>query len=137
MSEAVYCPKCSSTQITAQQRGFSGGKAIAGALLTGGIGLVAGFHGSSNVDVVCLACGHKWNPAKRAASEKQAELVKRDEHEKRWWGNFIRLYENGNHVAAREIILRERPELLASNDLEGAYRSLRGSVKFNAVFIDP
>ena len=53
----VACPKCGSTQITAQKKGFSGGKAVAGAVLTGGVGLLAGLHGSSDIVITCLACG--------------------------------------------------------------------------------
>jgi len=45
----VVCPKCGFGQITGDKKGFSGGKAVAGALLTGGIGLLAGFHGSSKI----------------------------------------------------------------------------------------
>jgi len=47
MSLEIKCPKCSSTQITASKKGFSGKKAIAGAVLTGGIGLLAGTIGSN------------------------------------------------------------------------------------------
>lgn len=63
MSE-IKCPKCGSTQITANKKGFSGGKAVAGAILTGGIGLLGGFLGSSKVKITCLNCGHSWSPGK-------------------------------------------------------------------------
>jgi|GEM_PF-981198 len=58
----IGCPKCGSTQITAIKKGFSGGKAVAGAILTGGIGLIGGFHGSGKVVITCLACGNKFKP---------------------------------------------------------------------------
>ena len=58
----VVCPKCGSGQITGDKKGFSGGKAIAGALITGGIGLLAGFHGSSKIKITCLACGNTFKP---------------------------------------------------------------------------
>ncbi|MES2265578.1 MAG: hypothetical protein V4520_02380 [Bacteroidota bacterium] len=71
MSEEIKCPKCASNQLTANKKGFSGGKAVAGALLTGGIGLLAGTIGSNKVIITCLNCGnqfkpgeHKKNPAK-------------------------------------------------------------------------
>jgi hypothetical protein len=67
----IACPKCGSTQLHADKKGFSGKKAVAGALLTGGIGLLAGTIGSNTVLVNCLACGHKWKPG-RAASPKPA-----------------------------------------------------------------
>jgi tellurium resistance protein TerD len=63
--DAVKCPKCKSTQITAGNKGFSAGKAVAGAVLTGGVGLLAGFLGSKKVMVTCLKCGHKWEAGKK------------------------------------------------------------------------
>lgn len=58
------CPKCGSTSLSASNQGFSAGKAAAGVLLTGGIGLLAGGLGSKNVTVTCLNCGHKFKPGK-------------------------------------------------------------------------
>lgn len=58
--DLMKCPKCNSTQLTSNQKGFSGGKAAAGAILAGGIGLLAGTIGSSNVIITCLRCGHKF-----------------------------------------------------------------------------
>lgn len=60
--EKIKCPKCGSTQITAGKHGFSAGKAVGGALLTGGIGLLAGMHGSKKIDITCLNCGNKFHP---------------------------------------------------------------------------
>lgn len=58
----IRCPKCNSNQLTANKKGFSGTKAVGGALLTGGIGLLAGTLGSNKVIITCLACGHKFKP---------------------------------------------------------------------------
>ncbi|MDD5075446.1 MAG: hypothetical protein PHO54_06315, partial [Candidatus Peribacteraceae bacterium] len=58
----VACPKCGSTQITANQQGFGAGKALAGAVLTGGLGLLFGFAGSRDVQITCLACGMRFPP---------------------------------------------------------------------------
>lgn len=60
-----HCPNCLSTQIQplAQHRkGFSVGKAVGGAVLTGGIGTLAGFAGKNTkkVDWVCLKCGNSF-----------------------------------------------------------------------------
>lgn len=41
MDTELHCPKCGSNQITSDKKGFSGKKAVAGALLTGGIGILA------------------------------------------------------------------------------------------------
>ena len=59
------CPKCSSTSITDHKRGFGLGKALVGGVLTGGVGLLAGFIGSNAVTVTCLRCGHNWQAGKR------------------------------------------------------------------------
>jgi len=61
MGLKIVCPKCGSDQITANKHGFSAGKAVAGAVLTGGIGLLAGMHGSKKVDITCLACGKTFH----------------------------------------------------------------------------
>jgi len=55
--DKLYCPHCGSTQLTANKKGFGVGKAAAGAILTGGVGLLAGFIGSGKVKVTCLKCG--------------------------------------------------------------------------------
>lgn len=56
----VLCPKCSSSQVQAMKHGFSGWKAVGGALVVGPAGLLAGLHGSGKVKVACIACGHTW-----------------------------------------------------------------------------
>lgn len=60
--DKLYCPHCGSSQLTANKKGFGAGKAIGGAILTGGIGLLAGFIGSGNVKITCLKCGCTWKP---------------------------------------------------------------------------
>ena len=62
MSNEIHCPKCNSTQIVANKKGFSGKKAVVGAVLTGGIGIVAGTFGSKKIIITCLACGHQFKP---------------------------------------------------------------------------
>ncbi len=59
----MKCPKCMGSDVTAQKTGFGLGKAVAGAVATGGVGLLAGFIGSNKVKLHCLKCGHKWDPA--------------------------------------------------------------------------
>mgnify|MGYP004498107131 FL=1 len=56
----VCCPMCKSTQIVANKKGFGLGKAAAGGLLLGPIGLLGGVIGSGKIVVTCLKCGHKW-----------------------------------------------------------------------------
>lgn len=58
--EFLCCPKCRSKELHSEHKGFSGGKALAGAVITGGIGLLAGTIGSKDVQVTCLKCGNKF-----------------------------------------------------------------------------
>lgn len=60
MGNEAKCPKCGSTSLSGHKKGFGIGKAIIGAALTGGIGLVAGNIGAKKVRVTCLKCGHQW-----------------------------------------------------------------------------
>lgn len=60
----VCCPKCSSTSLSAHKKGFGIGKAVVGAMATGGIGLVAGNIGAKKVRVTCLNCGYQFMAGK-------------------------------------------------------------------------
>jgi len=59
--DQVKCPRCSSTQITANKKGFSLGGAALGGILLGPVGLLGGLAGSNKVKVTCLKCGHSWD----------------------------------------------------------------------------
>lgn len=54
----VYCPKCYSTQVSANKRGLSLGQTVAGGLLVGAMG-------KNKIEVTCLKCGHKWKAGKK------------------------------------------------------------------------
>lgn len=58
------CPKCGSTSLSANKKGFSFGKAAAGAFVAGPTGLVGGTIGANKIEVTCLNCGHKFKPGK-------------------------------------------------------------------------
>lgn len=64
MAKDMKCPKCKSTNIQVlgnDRKAFSVGKAVGGALLTGGIGAIAGFAGKKGkYEVFCTNCGHRW-----------------------------------------------------------------------------
>jgi len=66
--EYLCCPKCHSKELHSEQKGFSGGKALVGGLLTGGIGLLAGTIGSKEVAITCLNCGHQFKPGDQLKS---------------------------------------------------------------------
>lgn len=61
----LNCPYCGSTNINtlgADKKNFSVGKATAGAILTGGVGLLAGFAGkkTGKTNFVCMNCGKQF-----------------------------------------------------------------------------
>lgn len=61
----VTCPKCGSSQITAQKRGFKVGRAVATGLGVGVAGaLLAGAAGKDKIIITCLQCGHEWRPGR-------------------------------------------------------------------------
>jgi hypothetical protein len=66
----VQCPKCNSTQITANKKGFSAGKALAGDLLLGPVGLLAGASGSNKIIITCLNCGNQFKPGDKPKPSK-------------------------------------------------------------------
>lgn len=74
---AVKCPRCGSDQLTAQKKGFSAGKAALGAVAVGGLGLLAGGHGSGGVVITCLACGLQWPPGRPPRFTRFTEAEKR------------------------------------------------------------
>jgi len=84
--ENVKCPKCKSSQVTGQRQGFGFGKAIVGGVLTGGVGLLAGTIGSSNIKVSCLKCGLTWKAQNWAAEER---LARKEERQKEAFEGFI------------------------------------------------
>ena len=65
MSEPIKCPKCNSDQLSANKHGYSLKKGIGGAVITGGIGLLAGMHGANRVEITCLKCGHVFRPSNK------------------------------------------------------------------------
>jgi Zn finger protein HypA/HybF involved in hydrogenase expression len=57
----IKCSSCISTNVSTNKKGFSGQKAVVGAVLTGGIGILAGTIGSNKVVITCLSCGKNFN----------------------------------------------------------------------------
>ena len=62
------CPKCGSSNVHADKKGFSVKQSIAGAVLFGGIGLLAGAVGSNKIRLTCLDCGYHFKPGENAQS---------------------------------------------------------------------
>lgn len=62
MSNEVKCPKCGSTQLTANKKGYSIKKGLIGMAFTGGVGLLGGLFGSGDITITCLVCGNSFKP---------------------------------------------------------------------------
>lgn len=63
--EKVCCPKCGSSQLTANKKGFSLGKAIAGGIiLTPIAGVATGMLGKNKIIITCLSCGKQFKPGR-------------------------------------------------------------------------
>jgi predicted RNA-binding Zn-ribbon protein involved in translation (DUF1610 family) len=63
-SNVARCPKCGSTSITANKKGFSLAKGALGVATVGAYGVLAAGHGKNKVLVTCLNCGKQWKPGK-------------------------------------------------------------------------
>jgi len=77
----LCCPKCNSTKLSTNKKGFSGGKALTGAVLTGGIGLLAGTIGSGKVLITCLKCGFKFKAGEYEKEKREFERKKQQGEE--------------------------------------------------------
>lgn len=56
----LKCPKCGSTNLTANTKGFGLGKAAVGGILLGPVGLLGGLFGSRKAVFICLKCGDQF-----------------------------------------------------------------------------
>ena len=54
------CPRCGSTSLAGNKKGFGIGKAVLVAAIGGSLGLIAGNLGAKKVLVTCLKCGKKY-----------------------------------------------------------------------------
>lgn len=64
-SGQVYCPKCLSTSVSANKKGFGFVRGSLGASVGLDVGLIAGGIGSKKVICTCLKCGYQWKPGKK------------------------------------------------------------------------
>lgn len=72
-TEAVKCPKCGSTQIHVDKKGFSTGKAVIGTVVANPvIGALAGAAGSNKIIITCLKCGNQFNPGEQVKKENKS-----------------------------------------------------------------
>ena len=61
----VRCPKCGSTQLSANKKGFSLGKAVAGGIILNPVlGVATGMIGKDKIIVTCINCGSQFKAGK-------------------------------------------------------------------------
>ena len=54
------CPRCNSTSLHVDKKGYGYGKGVVGLALAGPLGLFAGGIGAKKLKVSCVNCGHTW-----------------------------------------------------------------------------
>ena len=59
-NEMMKCPRCGSTSLSGNKKGYGIGKGVVGAALFGPFGLVAGNIGAGKVKVTCMKCGYRF-----------------------------------------------------------------------------
>ena len=79
--EYLCCPKCGSKELHSDKKGFSGGQALAGAVLTGGIGLLAGTIGSNDMQITCLKCGKKFEAGEAVVKQGDSKNIPSNKQE--------------------------------------------------------
>lgn len=97
--EYLCCPVCFSKQLHVDKKGFSGKNAVMGALLTGGVGLMAGTIGSNSIVITCLKCNHIFKSG-------EAKVVKNIKFDKIEVEKEVKtMLENGNELHAVKYYL--------------------------------
>lgn len=61
----LKCPRCGSTSLSGNKKGYGVGKGLIGATVVGPFGLVAGNLGSKKVIVTCMNCGHRFKAGRK------------------------------------------------------------------------
>ena len=59
-TEPLKCPRCGSTQIHVDKKGFDAGNACCGAILLGPLGILCGAGGANKLRKTCLNCKKTW-----------------------------------------------------------------------------
>lgn len=77
-NQYLCCPNCQSRDLHAEKKGFGGAKAVTGALLTGGIGILAGTMGSKDVYLTCLRCGERFDAGKAKVGGIETEKINQE-----------------------------------------------------------
>jgi len=58
--DKITCPKCGSTQIHIDKKGYSSAKGCCGFLACGPLGFLFGQSGANKLRKTCLKCNNSW-----------------------------------------------------------------------------
>ena len=59
----ITCPRCGSTDVHIDKRGFKLGRAVGVGILTFGLGgVIAGMMGKNKIMANCVRCRYQWRP---------------------------------------------------------------------------
>ncbi|HPR29246.1 MAG: hypothetical protein H6548_02745 [Chitinophagales bacterium] len=58
--DRIVCPKCGSTQIHIDKKGYSAAKGCCGFIACGPLGFLFGQSGANKIEKTCLNCNNKW-----------------------------------------------------------------------------
>lgn len=64
-NKMAKCPRCGSTALSGNKKGYGVGKGLVGAALVGPVGLLAGGLGANKVMATCLSCGYKFKAGRK------------------------------------------------------------------------
>jgi tellurium resistance protein TerD len=80
----IKCPRCGSTKVHVDKKGFDYGDACCGAALFGPLGLLCGGMESNKLMATCMNCGKKFDAEslKRQWKEQQREEAEKEEKHK-------------------------------------------------------
>lgn len=124
--DILKCPKCNSTQLTADKRGFNSGKAVAGAVLTGGVGLLAGLHGKDRLVVYCMSCGSKWKPEDYDKEKEKYKVNKVIDDGLKFGSKFQSLYKS-DKIEAQKFAEENNLFTDEYNSIESLYKKYRNN----------
>lgn len=100
--DKLYCPVCGSSHLHVDNKGFSSGQAVAGALITGKTtGLLAGFIGSDDIKITCLECGCSLKPGTLLTNPEESLKFK----DKNKFDDFIAIKNGTKKMSAGEQIM--------------------------------
>ncbi|MEJ7829768.1 MAG: hypothetical protein WKF91_16280 [Segetibacter sp.] len=91
-------------------------------MITGGVGLLAGFHGSGTVEGFCLSCSHKWDVKKLVEQRNREESIRRIQEHGEWKKEFYLAYNDGHFDLASQIYISKFPFDKETPDVHAGFK---------------